>query len=299
MIYIKQLLTAFFWGGTFIAGRIVSRNLDPYSAAFLRFAIASVFLLFLIKVTEGKLPVLRKNQIFPIICLGMTGIFTYNILFFKGLHTVSAGRASLIIALNPIIISLLSTVFFKEKPTKVRLLGVLISVTGALIVITHGDLSTIFTNPLSQGDVFIFGCVASWVAYTLIGNKVIGKLSPLVSVGYSCLVGAIALFFPAMAHGVYGNIVVYTLEEWAALFFLGFFGTVLGFFWYYEGLKKIGPMKASVFINFVPISAIVLAYLILDEPVTLSLATGAIFVTCGVFLTNASGLLKKKRTKDR
>ncbi len=299
MIYIKLLLTAFFWGGTFIAGRIVSRNLDPYSAAFLRFTIASIFLLSLIKITEGKLPILRKNQIFPVICLGMTGIFTYNILFFKGLHTISAGRASLIIALNPIIISLFSTVFFKEKLTLFRFLGILTSVTGAIIVITHGDLSTVFTNPLGQGDIFIFGCVASWVTYSLIGNMVVGKLSPLVSVGYSCLIGAIALFFPAMAHGVYKNIGSYTLEEWAALFFLGFFGTVLGFFWYYEGLKKIGPMKASVFINFVPISAIVLAYLILDEPVTVSLATGAIFVTSGVFLTNTAGLLKKKKVKNR
>ncbi len=299
MIYLKLLLTAFFWGGTFIAGRIVSRNLDPYSAAFLRFTIASIFLLSLIKITEGKLPALKKNQIFLVICLGITGIFSYNILFFKGLQTVNAGRASLIIALNPIAISLFSSIFFKEKLTVFRFLGILISVTGAIIVIPHGNLSTIFTNPLSQGDIFIFGCVACWVTYSLIGNKVVGKLSPLVSVGYACLVGAIALFFPAMAHGIYKNIVSYSLEEWAALFFLGFFGTVLGFFWYYEGIKKIGPMKASVFINFVPISAITLAYLILDEPITLSLATGALFVTCGVFLTNTSGLLKKKKPKNR
>jgi drug/metabolite transporter (DMT)-like permease len=70
------------------------------------------------------------------------------------------------------------------------------------------------------------------------------------------------------------------------MFYLGFFGTVIGFVWYYEGIKKIGPMKASLFINFVPISAVVMAFFILDEPITLSLLIGTLLVCSGVYLTN-------------
>ena len=293
-IYIKQLLTAIFWGGTFIAGREISRNMDPYSAAFLRFAIASFFLILLLRLVEGKLPPLKKNQIIPVICLGLTGIFTYNILFFKGLQTVSAGRASLFIALNPIIITIFSSILFKEKLTPLRVIGILISVTGAIIVITYGDITQLFNNTLSSGDLYIFGCVISWVAYSLIGKLVLGGLSPLAAVCYSANIGAIALFFPAMSNGIHHHLFSYSLTEWSALFYLGFFGTVLGFFWYYEGINSIGPMKASIFINFVPVSAIILAYLILGEPITISLAIGAVLVICGVLLTNFSGLLVKK-----
>jgi len=78
IIYLKQFLTAAFWGGTFIAGRIVAKGIDPYSAAFLRFTIAGIFLLTAIWIKEGKLPSLSKRQLLSVVCLGMTGIFAYN-----------------------------------------------------------------------------------------------------------------------------------------------------------------------------------------------------------------------------
>jgi drug/metabolite transporter (DMT)-like permease len=290
-IYLKLLLTAIFWGGTFIAGRIISRSMDPYIAAFLRFSTASILLILLIRIREGYLPGLKAKQILPIILLGLTGVFTYNVLFFSGLHTVTAGRASLIIALNPIAISLLSSIIFKEKLTYPKLFGILVSVTGAMVVITHGDLFSIFDKPLGMGELFIFGCVISWVAYSLIGKMIMSGLSPLLSVGYSALAGSIALFVPATYNGLFGSLTSYSLEEWISVFYLSIFGTVIGFIWYYQGIKQVGPMKASVFINFVPVSAIILAFLILGEPVTISLLTGAVLVICGVLLTNFSNLI--------
>ena len=61
---------------------------------------------------------------------------------------------------------------------------------------------------------------------------------------------------------------------------------MLGFVWFYEGINQIGPTKAGLVINFVPISAILLAFLILGEPLTLSLLIGTILVTSGAYLTN-------------
>jgi len=88
------------------------------------------------------------------------------------------------------------------------------------------------------------------------------------------------------------------MTAWLSLFYLGFFGTVIGFVWYYEGIKALGPTKASLFINFVPISAVLLAFLILDEPITPSLLVGTILVSSGVYLTNATfnkNLIERKR----
>ena len=98
---------------------------------------------------------------------------------------------------------------------------------------------------------------------------------------------------PALYRGFLDSVSSYSSEQWFALFYLGFFGTVLGFLWYYQAINRVGPMKSGVFINFVPVSAIILAYLILDEPVTISLIIGASLVICGVILTNFSHLLKK------
>lgn len=288
LIYIKQLLTAIFWGGTFVAGRFLANDVDASSAAFLRFVIGSSVILISIWMINGKIPKISGKQLFGVTCLGLTGIFAYNLFFFKGLQMISAGRAGMIISLNPVSISLLSILFFKEKITVLKILGITLSLLGAIVVITNGDIISVFSTAVTQGDLYIFGCVASWVAYSIIGKLVLEGLSPLVSVGYASLIGAIFLFVPAVLNGLPDSIPKISLSSWSALFYLGVCGTALAFFWYYEGIQKIGPIKTGVFINFVPVSAIILAYLILDEPITLSLATGAALVIGGVFLTNYS-----------
>ena len=289
MTYFKLILTAFLWGGTFIAGKGLAGKVDPYCAAFLRFAIASTFLIFLTRKAEGRLPRINGKQAMNILFLGLTGIFAYNILFFTGLSLINANRASLIIATNPIFISLFSVLLFKDKLSVLKLTGLVLSVSGALVVISSGDISNIFKTGIGRGELAIFGCVISWVSYSLMGKPLMHTLSPMAAVCYSAIAGTLMLFIPALAHGLFSNIPTYGFMEWIDLFYLGFFGTVLGFFWYYEGIQKIGPMKAGVFINFVPVSAILLSYFILDEPVTKELLAGAVLVIAGVYLTNFSG----------
>ena len=285
LIYVKLLLTALFWGGTFIAGRVIARDVGPFSAAFLRFAIASVFLLFFSWKVERQLTFPKKGQLIPVVLLGLTGVFSYNVLFFKGLKLINAGRAAIIIANNPILIAIFSAYFFKEKLNRIKVIGIIVSVAGAIVVISKGNLGEILNQGVGWGEVYIFGCVLSWVAYSLIGKTAMKHLSPLVAVSYSAVIGAVLLSVPAYFEGVAENFARYPAKDWLSLFYLGFFGTVVGFVWYYEGIKQIGPTKASLFINFVPISAVLMAFFILGEPITPSLFIGTLLVTIGVYLT--------------
>jgi len=286
LTYIKLILTAVFWGGTFIAGRVVAREVLPFSASFLRFAIASVFLVLIVWRVEGKLPRIDRSLVVPICLLGLTGVFAYNVFFFNGLQSIDAGRAALIIALNPVMISFFSSILFKEELTPLKIIGILLSVIGAMTVISRGNPLHLFQGHLGWGELNIFGCVLSWVSFSLIGKSVLGKISPLVSICYSSLAGTAALMIPALLEGLWSFFPEYSNITWLGLFYLGFFGTVLGFVWYYEGIKKIGPTKAGLFINVVPLSAVVLAFFLLNEPLTLSLLIGAVLVSTGIYLTN-------------
>jgi drug/metabolite transporter (DMT)-like permease len=259
---------------------------EPFSASFLRFVVDSFFLILLAGKRKESFPLLKKNQLMPAILLGMTGIFTYNVFFFMGLKTVTASRASLIVATNPVFISLFSVLLFKERMNAGKVMGIILCLAGAAIVISHGNLPKIFRGKLGWGEVYILGCVASWVAYSLIGKVIMKDLSPLHAVTYSCLIGTLALFFPAWQEGIYEQVMTYTAIDWTGIFYLGFFGTVLGFLWYYEGIQVIGPSRAAVFINFVPVSGVLLGWLLLDESINLSLLTGAALVIGGVYLTN-------------
>lgn len=284
--YGKLLLTATFWGGTFIAGRLLADSVAPFAAAFFRFFLASLCLYAIVFRREGRVPMPARGQVWPLILLGMTGVFAYNVCFFNGLQLVPAGRASIIIANNPIVISVLSALLFGEALTPTKSLGILISVAGAVIAISDGHPTVLFADGLGRGDLFIVGCVVSWSAYSLLGKHAMQTLSPLVAVAHSAAVGTLALLVPAVLEGMLAAAPHYSLGDWTNLAYLGWFGTVLGFVWYYEGIRRIGASRASLFINFVPISAILLAHLILEEPLKPSLIVGACLVIAGVTLNH-------------
>lgn len=286
VVYGKLFLTALIWGGTFVAARVVAEHVAPYSASFLRFLAASLFLVAWMLWTEEKFPRLRRQQVIPALLLGMTGVFAYNVFFFLGMKTITAGRASLIVATNPVFIALLSALFFRQRLDVKMGAGIVLCLTGATIVISRGNPAALFTGGAGWGDVYLLGCVASWVAYSLIGKVIMKEFSPLSAVTYSCVIGAAALFVPAWREGLFEWVGGYDTRDWIGILYLGFFGTVLGFFWYYEGIRAIGPSRASVFINFVPVSGVFFGWLMLDEAVNLSLIAGAALVIAGVYLTN-------------
>ncbi|MCE5282471.1 MAG: DMT family transporter [Deltaproteobacteria bacterium] len=285
-VYIKLFLTAIFWGGTFVAARVVAQHVAPYSASFLRFLTASLFLIVMILMKEGRIPRLERHQVLPAVLLGMTGVFAYNIFFFLGMKSITASRASLIVACNPVCISLLSVLFFRERLHAWKLAGIALCLAGATLVISRGDLASLFTGGVGSGELYLLGCVASWVTYSLIGKVIMKDFSPLAAVTYSCLIGGAALALPACLEDLPGLIGGFFVADWLGILYLGFFGTVLGFFWYYEGILAIGPSRASVFINFVPVSGVLFGWLLLDEAINLSLILGATMVIAGVWLTN-------------
>ena len=286
MIYLKLLLATLFWGGAFVAGRSLSQNIGHFSISFLRFAIASALLLPLVFMVEGKFPRLKRPEVIRIVLLGLTGIFAYNAMFFKGLQTVEVGRASLIIATCPVFITISSAAFFKEKINLLKAVGIVISVCGAVVVISRGEPIEILRGSLGFGEFYLFCCVLSWVVFCLMGKAVMKELSPLVAVSYSTVVGTAALALPALREGLIANIGHHSVTEWMSIAYLGVFATVIAFVWYYQAISRIGPVKSGLFINFVPIFAVLLAFLILREEITVSLAVGAVLVISGVYLTN-------------
>lgn len=293
--YILLVLTMLFWGGTFIAGRLLSEDTSAYSAAFLRFFIASIALFCLLKLANEKTRFPSRSEWFGLFFLGATGVFCYNVFFFTGLQYINAGRAALIIASTPLIITLFALLIFKEPLSPFKLFGILLSITGAMFVISNGHPSTILTGGFGKGELSLLGCVFSWSAYTLIGKKMLSSMSPLSSVFFSSIIGTALLFLPATATGLFQDIPRLTFSNWFELSYLGIFGTALGFSWYYGAIKKIGATQAGVFINLVPVFAVILSWLILDEAIKPSVLIGGAMILSGVSLTNFAGRRKANK----
>ncbi len=286
MTYLKLLLMAVFWGGTFISGRALAGHITAFPAAFLRFTIASLVLTLLTLRIHRGWPRVRPGQWPALLLLGLSGVFAYNAFFFKGLELISAGRAAVIIANNPVLIAMFAAMLLGEKLNSVKVGGILLSVFGAIVVITHGHPARVLDEGLGRGEWYIFGCVASWVVYTLVGRVALRGMTPLVAVTYSALIGTVMLLPAALHDGLLAQLSGYPPVVWFNVAYLGLCGTVLAFIWYYEGIQTLGSTRAGQFINFVPASAVILAAWLLDEPLTKALLVGLALVSGGVYLTN-------------
>lgn len=284
--YLSLILTMLFWGGTFIAGRALAGSVPPATAALYRFTIATVALFALCRLIDGRIPLPRPRLWLPLLVLGLTGVFSYNICFFTGLQYIEAGRASLIIALNPLAITLLATLLMQEPLTLRQLTGVLVSLGGAVLVITNGHPGAIFSGGFGKGELLILGCVASWATYSLMGRSVLRSMTPLAAVFYSSAIGCLLLLAPALREGMLSPLVMPSLADCFSLIFLGLCGTAIGFSLYYQAIRNIGATRAGVFINLVPFFSILLSWGILGEAIKPAVLSGGVLVLAGVTLTN-------------
>lgn len=284
--YLRLVLSAVFWGGTFVAGRQLAPLIEPLAAATLRFALASVLLLGWLYWQLGRFPRLSLRQGAAIVLLGSSGVVAYNLFFFTGLQSVGAGRAALIIALNPVMIALASAWLLREALNIRQGLGIALSVTGALVVIGRGDLASLLAGGVGRGELLLLGCVASWVLYTLLGKRLLRSLSPLVAVTYSSVAGTLILGLALAWRGGVATATLTQVPVWVNVGYLAVFGTVLAFVWFYQGVHTLGAARAGQFINLVPVSGVCFGAWLLGETVTPSLPVGGALVLGGLWLTN-------------
>jgi drug/metabolite transporter (DMT)-like permease len=160
-----------------------------------------------------------------------------------------------------------------------------------MIVITRGDLISGLTDisqSIGLGELMMLGAVLSWVTYTLISRKALETLSPVIATTYGTLWGF--LFLSIGAVGELGNVEWTSLDwrVWASVIYMGAFGTVVAFIWYYQGIKVIGPSRTAVFTNLVPAFGVLFSVLLLGEPVLMSMVFGGIVAALGVSLVNKS-----------
>ena len=285
-VYLKLVGVAAIWGGTFVAGRIAAAEMAATTAALWRYVFASGVLLAAAFALERGLPRLTGRQWLGVTLLGATGVAAYNLFFMWGLKSVPAGRAALIVALNPAATLAGAALFFGDRLDARKLAGIAVALLGAAIVIGRGDPLALVAGGLGAGELTILGCVASWAAFTLIAKRLMAGLSPLAITVYASLTGTLMLAAATLVDGA-PLVPGASLPAWAALAFLGAFGTAVAFVWYNDGVHRLGTARAPVFINLVPVFAVALGALLLGERVDASMLAGGALVLAGVYTLNA------------
>lgn len=298
-VYTRLSLVATAWGGTFVAGRYISHSIHPMLSASVRFLLASAALTLFLALSGRGFKRLNPTQLLKVILLGGCGIFAYSIFFFRGLQHIDASRASLIVALNPAVMAILSYVFYRERLTLQRVMGIVLCFVGVAIVVVRGNPETLTTASGGWlGESLIFGCVLSWTAYSVFCKTVVHEIGPLHTVTYSIYAGTVMLLLFSVTSGDFDmtQLRAISLSGFLSLCYLGFIGSAVAYIWYYDGIRRIGATRSGVFIALNPLAGVLLGALLLGEPLSWPVLIGGALIVGGIVACNRMPALQKYRT---
>jgi len=289
---LKLVATAFFWGGTFVAGKWAVGEAPPFTVALLRFSTAAAALFALMAwkarraAPHGTAPAspVRKPWA-ALFALGLTGVFLYNFFFLKGLSLTTAANGSLIVSLNPLLTAVLSSALLGERVRPVQWGGLVLALAGVGMVVTNGAFDAEGLRRLNPGDLLLLGAPLMWALYTVLGRKVLAVMPPLTATAYAALFGTLLLLPAAAMEGPLTRTVFrLTAWGWLSVLQLALLGTVIGFVWWYDGVAELGASRAAVFVYLVPLFGVLLASLVLSEPVGPARIAGGVLIVLGVCL---------------
>jgi drug/metabolite transporter (DMT)-like permease len=288
-LYAKLVISSLFWGGNFIAGRIVAHQLPAMTAAAIRFLIAGVLLTgwMAMRGEPIRRPTLR--QLVSTAVLGLFGVFLYNVCFFGALVRIPAGRASLFMALNPLMTAALAAIILREKLTRTKWVAFGISLVGTVVIITKGNPFSEFgglTRVAGFGDALMLCAPLCWAVYTLVGRRTLSGMTPLSATAYAVLWGALFLVVGSWLQHADVDWTLQKASTWTAVAYLALCGTALSFVWWYDAVAVLGSSRTAVFNNLIPVFAVALSSVLLSEPIEPSAVLGGSLVIIGVLLVN-------------
>lgn len=299
-MYIRLTITALLWSGAFFAVKEVIERVPVYTGATLRFIIASFFLLIIMFAYSQKPSFRTTKQKLEILFLATTGIFIYNLFFFMGLKLTTAVNGSLIVAANPAMTALISQIWKKESSSALRWLGISISFVGLLFVFSRGSLEIFLSLNWNSGYILLAGSSLCWALYSIKGREVLQTQPVIGTTAFACLIGAFLLFPIAILEWIRPDMLWYskipgflTIQEskltdpllWMNLFYLGIFASGIAFLFWYQGVRALGAPRSAIFVNLVPVFAMMLSIAGGQMPEIYQWLGGAI-VIAGVYLTN-------------
>jgi drug/metabolite transporter (DMT)-like permease len=266
--YVYLALAMLTVGSTVIASKLIASSLPPFSATALRFAIAFPVLLLLMWATGARLPRFSRHDRLILIIQAGAGSVGYTTLLISGLSLTSAADAGVIIGTLPVVSAAISILLLRERPQRALLLAVALATSGVLSIAFRPDAA----GGSLAGNALIFCAVVCEGLFILLNKRLKTEIAPLAQstlmAGIGFIVAAIPAIFEApFAHGIstsaLGAVVYYALVP-----------TVGGFLLWYAGAERVSGTEAALFTALAPVSAVMLAFIILGEPVGLSQIAG-------------------------
>lgn len=281
-VWLLVIAATFFWGSNFNAAHALVGTLPPLTAASARFALA-VIVLMMMRLWRGNAESpLSGVDMLKLCVLGFFGIFGFNYGFFTALQTTSTLNAALIMALSPLLTALLAAVILGAQLSARQLLGIAVAFIGVTLVITGGHLSALH---VAIGDWWMLLASFAWSLYSVLLQKLTPHIPPMQQARWTVTAGAAGLIAVAIAREPIAALYTQTTTAFAIIIYMALCGTVLAYIFWLRGVQKLGPQRAMIAFNLVPVSTLLVNLALGQLPSSVQIA-GLVIVIAGVWIAS-------------
>jgi drug/metabolite transporter (DMT)-like permease len=282
------------WGANFSVVKFALRDLSPLAFNGLRFIISSACLLVFLSGSGDSARIERRHWS-AIFGLGVVGTTVYQILFIYGIEWTFAGNASLMLSATPIFTAVFSVASRQEQTSPPVVAGVLLSVAGIALVVLGGSAGVNFAAGTVPGDLMVLAAGLAWSAYTVGSAPLVHRYGVLPVTATTTWAGTVGLVIASLPAFLRQDWSAVRPVSWLALLYSGSLAIAVAYFLWYHSVRQIGSTRTTVYTNFVPVVALVIAWLTLGEAPTLLQAIGAGAIIAGTLLVRAGKIDRPTR----
>lgn len=292
-IYLLAGLPPLFWAGNFVVARLMRDEIPPIQMSLWRWVAAAVLLLpFAAGDMRRDWPRIRGNLPF-LVLLAVVGVTAFNSLIYVALHHTTVLNGALINSLMPVVTFVLAFFLLRERLSPRQLTGIVISLVGAVVVITQGRPLAALTLSLNRGDLLVLVGLSCWALYTTLVKWRPPRLQPLALLGVTFWLGAL-FHLPLVAWEIsqQGGFQPST-SSLSAILYLAVFPSILAYVIWNRCIVLLGPGRTGMFMHLMPIFSGALAVSFLGERLGMYHLVAFSLVVFGIWLvTHPAAQLK-------
>jgi drug/metabolite transporter (DMT)-like permease len=275
-------LTALFWAGNAVAGRLALGDISPMQLSFLRWSLAAL-IMFVVR-REGVMtawPLVRPKLGF-VLFLGALGFMGFNAFLYLAAHRTEGVNLLILQGAIPILILLGATLLFGERIGPIQIIGTLITVIGVMVTATNGSLARLMSLTFNSGDLLMFCSTLCYAGYALLLRK--RPAVPALDLFFYLALGATLASLAALAlETAWQGWVWPSALGWLLVAYCTLLPSICSQIFFLRGVELIGAARAGLCVNLIPVFGAVLMVAI-GEPFTLSDGVALILVLGGVAL---------------
>ncbi|HEY3402121.1 MAG TPA: DMT family transporter [Ohtaekwangia sp.] len=266
-------------------------EVDAVSLLALRMLFSLPFFVLSAVITSGKSSNVKftRKQWVSVAVIGLFGYYLSSLLDFLGLQYISAGMERLILFIYPTLVVLMSSLVYKQKIVPYQWIALVITYAGLLLAFQSEVSFTSHDNPnFLFGSMLIFLCAITYAIYIVGSGRLIPGIGPAKFNSYAmsfAATGVLIHFF--VVSDV--SLLSFSFDVYLYSFTMAIIATVIPTYLISEGIKRVGSDNAAIVGSIGPVSTILQAYFLLEEPIAAMQLAGTALILVGVLLIGKKG----------